>query len=74
MNDARFMGECETIRNLRGDIQSLGEREAALGHHLAKLDAGEHFHRHVGHPAFASRVVDGDDVGMVESARGLGFL
>ena len=75
MHDAVLVGVGEPFRHLGRDLDRARGRERLAGRHQrAQLAALEELHRHVGDVAALADVVDGDDVGMVEAARGLGFL
>jgi len=49
-------------------------QRAALADHRAQLDALDELHRHVGDVAGLADIVDGDDIGVVQAARGARLL
>ena len=70
-----LVGVGQTFSHLGGDIDRARDRQRlAGGEERAQLLALQEFHRHVGEVAALADVVDGDDIGVVEAAGGLGFL
>jgi len=73
VDDAALVRIGEAVGHLLGDIDRFDDRDRALQHLSAELDSLEKLHRHVGEVALLAEIVDGDDIGMGELARGLGF-
>src|SRR2546429_3710951 len=73
VDDAALVRVAEAVGHLLGDIDRLDGGDRALQHPGAELDSLEKLHRHVGEVVFLPEIVDGDDMGMRELARGLGF-
>src|SRR5882672_4276625 len=63
----------EAVGHLLRDIDRFDDGDGALQHLGAELDSLEKLHRHVSEVALLAEIVDGDDIGMGELARGLGF-
>ena len=75
MHDAVLVRVGKPFRDLGRDIdRTLDRKRLVGGEQRAQLLALQEFHRHVGEMAAFPHVVDGDDVGMIEAARGLGLL
>jgi hypothetical protein len=68
------MGEGQPVADLLHESE-LGRRRPGLpaGDQLLEVAPLEELHGQVGAPAVLAEIEDGDDVGMVEAPRGLGF-
>ena len=67
------MGVGQAIADLRQQLQDLQGRQALLQEGLGEILPGHVFHGHVGDPGGFAAFVDGDQIGVVEPLRGLGF-
>ena len=74
MPDARGVRLRETLGDLVGDVGEPSRREPAGGQQVAQGRAVHPFHGDERHAGLIANVVDGQDIGMVQCGRGLGFL
>ena len=64
----------EAVSNLRGDVSDLfGRENDARVEDFAQRPAIQEFHGDVGDRVAFAHVMDRDDIGMIETPRGLGF-
>ena len=73
VDDAFGVGGVEGIGNVDGDFEKRIEFEGAAGDGVLEGFAFEAFHGDEGAAVFFADVVDGADVGVIESGGGLGF-
>ena len=73
MHDAAVVRVGQPLGHLAADLDRLDRRNRALLHALAQVGALEQLHREVGHAVGLAEVEGGDDVRVVELARGLGL-
>jgi hypothetical protein len=74
MNETPFMRVVEGAASLQSICEFQNDREIrALGDNLFQAFALNQFHRDVGKILFVTHVVDGDDIGMLQSTRRLRF-
>jgi hypothetical protein len=71
VDDAAVVGELEPVTDLGDDGQRLRGRESPGPHGQAEVDAVDELHQQVEEAVGLAEVVDGDDVGVVESREGL---
>ena len=74
MDDAAGMGLGEGVGQGNGVLEGFGETQAFLGDDVVQGPAGDVLHDDVVDAVLAGDVVDGNYVGMVKGAGGLGFL
>ena len=74
MDDALLVGRRQPARDLGADLDGLAHGQGAARHALAQRLAFEQLRHDVGRALVVTRVVDRQDVGMVELARGAGLL
>src|SRR5579872_5105601 len=74
MGDTGFVRLGEALGDLRGDVENLAQGDKTGLQQLAKGLAGDELHGDVVACAVAAEFVDRDDVWVVESGRGFGFL
>ena len=68
------MGGGEALRDLDRDLEGAPLRQPAAGEALLQRLALDQLEHDVGHVALAADVVDADDRGVVDGARGAGLL
>jgi|ERR1017187_517745 hypothetical protein len=73
VHDAFGVGGVEGVGNLDGDIEETVELHGTAGDEVLESLALETLHRDEGLAVFFSDIVDGADIGMVESGGGFGF-
>jgi hypothetical protein len=74
VHDLVFVRVVERARDALRDLADMRHRQHDAGvEELAQRLSLEVLHRDVGHIVGLAHVVDGDDVGMTEASRGLGF-
>jgi hypothetical protein len=74
MNDAVVMCCGQSVGDLDAVIDGFANRERTTLQRVTERFAGEQFRYEVRRAVEDSELVDGEDVGMVECRRGLGFL
>ena len=74
VDDALLVGRRQPVRDLGADLDGLAQGQRAAGNALAQRLAFEQLRDDVGGALVVTRVVDREDVGMVEQARGAGLL
>ena len=73
MHDSGVVGRGEPVGDLAREIEELARRQRSLRDQIREGLAFHELHRHPGHGLRLADVVDGDDVGIVERGRSLGF-
>src|SRR6202035_5239561 len=73
VNDAFTVGGIECVRNFDGEVEQAIEFHGTASDEVLQSLAFETFHGDEGPSVFFADVVDGADVGMVESGSGFGF-
>ena len=73
VNDAFGMGGIEGVGNFDGEIEEAVQLHGAAGDEMLESLALETFHGDEGLAIFLADIMDGADVGMVESGGGFGF-
>ena len=74
MNNAGGVGGAESVGHLHAIFQGLRGPQAAFGDQIDQGFTGDELHHHVVALGFVYDVVDGDDVGMVQTGGCLRFL
>ena len=74
VHDSLGVRRGQSIGDLHGNRQQLGNGQRSAGHRLPQGLAFDQLHHDVGHASRIAHVVDGDDVGMVERGRRPSFL
>ncbi len=74
VEDAGAVGLGQRVGDLDGVLQRLGRAQALGGYHLVERPALDVLHYDEVHAVVAVDVVEGDDVGVIQRAGGLGLL
>ena len=74
VNDAGRVRAGQGVGDLDAVLQQLGRLQAAARDHAVQRAARDELHDDEIHAVFVADVVDGDDIGMIQRGRGLGFL
>ena len=73
VHDVPGVGEREALGDLLHDVELLLDGQGVLRDRLLEVHALEQLHRHVGYALVLAELVDRDDVGVAQLARGLGL-
>ncbi|OQA36501.1 MAG: hypothetical protein BWY56_01393 [Acidobacteria bacterium ADurb.Bin340] len=74
VDDAPAVGGREAVCDLKGDLDGLAHRHGQPSHALPEGPPFQQFRYQVGLSLVGAQIVDGQDVGVVQGAGGLGFL